>query len=230
MTGPTGVHDLPVGPAPDVAAAATVIVVAGGEPPSAAALAGLPVDAFVIAADSGIDSAQAIGLHVGLAVGDFDSATPDAADRVLVSGGLVERYPVAKDATDLEIALDAALARGPERIVVLGGAGGRFDHWLAVALLLASPLYASVRIQARWAGATVTVVRSAAVLDGRPGDVVTLLPVHGVARGIHTEGLEYPLRGEELPAGTTRGVSNVLLGTEATVSLTDGVLLAVQPR
>ncbi|MFI5953526.1 thiamine diphosphokinase [Cryptosporangium sp. NPDC051539] len=206
-----------------------VIVVAGGEPPVATALAGLPPGAFVVAADSGVDGAHGIGLRVDLAVGDFDSASAGAAGRVVDAGGRVEQYPTAKNATDLEIALDAALDRSPERIVVLGGAGGRFDHWLAVAFLLASPLYASVDLQARWAEATVTVVRRSAELTGQPGDVVTLLPVHGTAGGIRTEGLEYPLRDEDLPPGTTRGVSNVLLGTGATVSVRSGVLLAVQP-
>ncbi|MFB9318472.1 thiamine diphosphokinase [Cryptosporangium minutisporangium] len=205
-------------------------MVAGGEPPAASSLEGLPPDVFVVAADSGVDGAQAIGLRVGLAIGDFDSASPGAAERVEAAGGRVERHPPAKDATDLELALDAALVRRPDRIVVLGGAGGRFDHWLAVAFLLASPLYAGVEIQARWASATMTVVRGTAVLSGRPGDVVTLLPVHGPAAGIRTEGLEYPLRDEELAPGTTRGVSNVLSDTTARVSVRDGVLLAIQPR
>ncbi|SHN42189.1 thiamine diphosphokinase [Cryptosporangium aurantiacum] len=207
-----------------------MIVVAGGETPSAEFLKGLPTDAFVVAADSGVDGAHAIGLRVGLAIGDFDSASPGAAERVEAAGGRVERHPAAKDATDLELALDAALALRPARIVVLGGAGGRFDHWLAVAFLLASPLYAGVEVQARWASATVTVVRTEAVLTGEPGDVVTLLPVHGAAIGIRTEGLEYPLRDEDLPPGTTRGVSNVLSGTTARVALRDGVLLTIQPR
>ena len=207
-----------------------MIVVAGGEPPSAATLEGLPRDAFVVAADSGVDGAHAIGLRVGLAVGDFDSASPGAADRVIAEGGRVERHPAAKDATDLELALDAALARSPQRIVVLGGAGGRFDHWLAVAFLLASPLYAEVAIQARWAEATVTVVRSEETLTGTPGDILTLLPVHGAARGVRAEGVEWPLHDADLAPGTTRGVSNVLTGTTARVSTREGTLLAIQPH
>ncbi|GAA0243965.1 thiamine diphosphokinase [Cryptosporangium japonicum] len=205
-------------------------MVAGGEPPVASVVAGLPRGAFVVAADSGVDGAHAIGLRVDLAIGDFDSASADAADRVEAAGGRVERYPAAKDATDLELALDAALARKPSGIVVLGGAGGRFDHWLAVAFLLASPLYAGVAIQARWAEATVTVVRSSEVtLSGHPGDILTLLPVHGPARGVRAEGVEWPLHDEDLAPGTTRGVSNVLTRTTARVSAREGVLLAVQP-
>jgi thiamine pyrophosphokinase len=67
------------------------------------------------------------------------------------------------------------------------------------------------------------------VLHGAPGDLVSLVPVHGPATGVTTEGLRYPLRGEDLVPGSTRGVSNVLLGTEAVVRLETGVLLAVQP-
>jgi thiamine pyrophosphokinase len=53
--------------------------------------------------------------------------------------------------------------------------------------------------------------------------------VHGPALGVVTGGLLYPLAGEDLPPGTSRGVSNVLGADRATVSLTGGVLLAVQP-
>ncbi len=64
---------------------------------------------------------------------------------------------------------------------------------------------------------------------GARGDLVSLLPVHGAADGVTTAGLRYPLHDEPLPAGTTRGVSNVLLGTEGSVSLRAGTLLVVLP-
>ena len=57
----------------------------------------------------------------------------------------------------------------------------------------------------------------------------SLLPLGGPAVGVLTDGLRFPLRHETLPAGTTRGVSNEFLGTSATVSLDEGVLLAVVP-
>ena len=44
-----------------------------------------------------------------------------------------------------------------------------------------------------------------------------------------TTGLRYPLAGEDLPAGTTRGVSNEMAADRATVELQGGVLLAIQP-
>jgi len=66
-------------------------------------------------------------------------------------------------------------------------------------------------------------------LDGAIGSLVTLIPAGGPARGVTTAGLEYPLRGEDLPAGTSRGVSNVIAVAEPTVTLEHGALLVVQP-
>ncbi len=65
------------------------------------------------------------------------------------------------------------------------------------------------------------------MLAGRPGDLVSLLPLGGDATGIWTTGLAYPLRGETLPFGIPRGISNVLTQPTATVRLRSGLLLAV---
>jgi len=210
---------------------ATVVVVTGGEPLDPHLADDVPADALVIAADSGVDHALAIGRHVDIAVGDFDSVTATGLQRSVDGGARVDRHPAAKDRTDLEIALDEvlALAPRPERVVVLGGAGGRLDHLLANALLLAAPAYASLRIEARMGAARVHVVRDRVELTGRAGDLVTLLAVGGPACGVRTDGLVYPLHGEALEPGSTRGVSNVLIGSHATVTLEHGVLLAVLP-
>jgi len=206
----------------------TVFVVAGGEGNS-----GVPpgyVDAAaVIAADGGVDRALALGLRIDLAIGDFDSVSASGLAAAEAAGARIERHPVAKDATDLELALDAAVALAPARIVVIGSSGGRLDHLLGSLLLLADDRYASARVSARLGRSSVEVVRAAADLAGEPGELVSLLPVHGAAEHVTTEGLEYPLRGETLPPGTTRGVSNVFVGTEARVTVARGCLLAVQP-
>jgi thiamine pyrophosphokinase len=207
----------------------TILVIAGGDPVTIDELGPVPVGAFVIAADSGVDRAAALGLRVDLAVGDFDSVTPAALEAVTAAGATVERHPEAKDHTDLELALVAALARRPARVLVVGGHGGRLDHFLANALLLASPDYAELDIVARMGRTVMTVVRDEAQLTGSAGELVTLVPVHGAALGIVTRGLRYPLAGEDLLAGSTRGVSNVLDAPTATVSVREGVLLAVQP-
>jgi thiamine pyrophosphokinase len=216
----------PAGPVARVA-----VVVGGGGPPavSRADLGDLGADPLVIAADSGLEHALTLGLDVERVVGDMDSVDPAALAAAGARGVAVDRHPAAKDATDLDLALDAALAESPARVVVVTGAGDRLDHALAVALAVSAPGRGPVPAEA-WVGpARLWVVRDEAVLEGRPGDLVSLLPVHGPARGVTTDGLLYPLRDEDLAAGTSRGVSNEWVKAEAAVRVRGGILVAVAP-
>jgi thiamine pyrophosphokinase len=206
----------------------TIVVVAGGHP-LGEAVHSFPAGAMVIAADGGVDRALALGLHVDLAIGDFDSVSAAGLTTAEAGGARVERHPIAKDATDLELALDAAMALGPARIVVVGSGGGRLDHLLGSVLLLADERYAATEIDAYLGDACVSVIRGSRTLAGTLGDLLTLLPVHGAAEGVTTEGLEFPLRAETLPPGTSRGVSNVFSASEARITVDRGCLLAVRP-
>jgi len=211
--------------------ASTCVLVTGGDPIDRGVLDHLPTDALVIGVDSGVAHAAALGLHVDLAVGDFDSLTPEALAEAQAAGARVERHPRAKDATDLELGLAAAVATGADRVVVIGGHGGRLDHFLANALLLAAPPFADLVVEARMGEAWVTVARPGRIttVTGFVGDVVSLLPVGGPATGVTTTGLAYPLTGGVLAPGTTRGVSNELTGPAAAVTLESGTLLVVKP-
>lgn len=210
-------------------AGTVAIVFAGGDRPVAGDLPTPARGDLVIAADSGLEHARALGVPVDLVVGDLDSVDPAALAAAVADGAVVERHPAAKDATDLELALDAAVDRGATAVLVVGVGGGRLDHFLGNVLLLASPRYAHVRVDARIGDAFVTVVHERGELTGSPGGLCSLLPLGGPAIGVLTDGLRFPLRREMLPPGTTRGVSNEFLETHATVSLDDGVLLAVVP-
>jgi thiamine pyrophosphokinase len=206
------------------------LVFTGGDRPLGNAVEDLGA-ALVIAADSGVEHALALGFRVDLVVGDLDSADPVAVETAAAAGAAIERHPTDKDATDLELAL-AAVTRvgGGKDVVVVGGTGGRLDHFLANALVLASPRFAELRIRARMGTADIAVIRDAAELRGDPGDLCSLLPLGGPATGIRTDGLRFPLAHETLLPGSTRGVSNELLEPIARVSLDEGVLLAVLPH
>lgn len=211
---------------------ATVVVVTGGdEAGPAERTVAIPDGTVVVAADSGVARARALGLRISVVVGDLDSVTGSELDAVRAGGGTVERHPRAKDETDLELALGAALTFAPHRVLVLGGRGGRVDHFLANVLALVTPALAAIEVEARMGPATLTVIRPRhpGELHGAPGEIVSLLPIHGPAVGVATTGLVFPLAGETLTAGSTRGVSNELAAATATVALSAGALVAAQP-
>ncbi len=207
------------------------VVVTGGDPIDPALLRLVPPGACTIGVDSGIGHALDLGLVVDVAVGDFDSVAPEDLAAAEDAGATIERHPAAKEATDLELGLHAAMARGARRVVVLGGHGGRLDHLLANALLLAAAPFAAVEVEAHMGTASVTVARPGRVTPvlAPVGALVSLLPVGGPATDVTTAGLAYPLRREALAPGTTRGVSNVVAGPAATVTLGGGTILVVVP-
>lgn len=204
----------------------TIVVFAAG---AEASPADVPEGALVVAADAGAEAALALGLHVDLAVGDFDSIAADALAALEAAGTRVERHPAAKDASDLELALAAALRLGARRVVVLGDSGGRLDHALGTLLLLAAETWAGVELDAVLGGARVHVIRGERTLAGEPGETLSLFALHGPATGVTASGLRYPLRGETLAPGTSLGLSNEFEAAEARVAVESGVLLAVRP-
>lgn len=180
-----------------------------------------------IAADGGARQFLQAGILPHIAIGDFDSLPALMLEQLEAQGVRIERHPVHKDETDLELALLHALARGARRIVVLAALGGRPDQHLANLQLLTHPALATIDVRMLHRDWEVFAINHAATIEGQPGQTVSLLPMTEAVEGIVTQGLYYPLRDEALRLGPARGVSNVLTERRATVTIRSGILLAM---
>jgi len=210
----------------------TAVVFIGGDPPHSGVVAHLPADRWVVAADSGLDHADALGVAVDLVVGDLDSVSEAGLARAVAASVSVERFPTDKDFTDTELALRAALRHGASHVVVVSCVGERLDHSFSALSLLADPSLAGVTVEAWWGAAHVDALRGPAsrVIAGRVGETVSLLPIDGPARGVVASGVQYPLHHETLSATAGRGVSNVFTETELHLSIDSGALLVIRPE
>ena len=182
---------------------------------------------LIIVADGGSDHVRRWGIEPHVVIGDLDSVAPEA----VMGTARVERHPREKDQTDTELALARAIASGADEIVLVGALGGpRIDHALANALLLAGIDRASARVRIVHGPMSMRLVRGGErlVLGGKEGELVSLLAIAGDARGVRTEGLRYPLDGETLRLGSSRGVSNEVSAAGAAVSVAEGALLVVE--
>jgi len=208
-----------------------VVVVASGETADADA-AWLEDADLVIAADGGAAWLASLGRAPDRIVGDVDSIDPAAVERLAAEGTEIERHPRGKDASDTELALEAARRAGATSIVLLGWFGGeRLDHEIANLLLLADAALADLDVRALRGPMTARAVhggRGSFVIGGAAGDLVSLFPLGGDAVGVSTEGLHWALELATLAFGRSRGLSNVVDRAPASISLESGVLLVIQ--
>ena len=122
-------------------------------------------------------------------------------------------------------------------LIMVGALGGpRVDHALVNVGLLAMPGLTGRSATIVDERARIRLIRApgldgAAVerrLAGRPGDLVSLLPLGDGVEGVTTDGLLYALADEPLPSGRARGLSNVRVSAEARVVVRRGLLLVVE--
>ncbi|HUQ40995.1 MAG TPA: thiamine diphosphokinase [Candidatus Limnocylindrales bacterium] len=186
---------------------------------------------LVIAADGGALALAEWGIVPHFIVGDLDSLGASRASEIEAQGATVISFPVAKDRSDLELALRHALDAGADEVVLLGILGGaRVDHALVNAMLLADPEYRARGVRATYGATQLRALHGGESMDlmGAAGDTVTLLPVAGDARGVRTHGLRYPLDGGSLPFGRSLGLSNEIASVPARVSIQSGVMLVIE--
>lgn len=203
----------------------TILVFAGGDRLEPDLAEELPVADLVMAADSGYDAAVSLGFAVDVLVGDLDSITTEPIPGHVV----VERHPVDKDQTDLDLALELAMRDEPSRVVVVGGTGGRLDHELATASLICDERWSEVDMDWVSSRGRAHVIRRRRIVHGDVGATVTLLAVGGAVTGLTTRGLRWELEQATFQPGSTWGVSNVMQTPIADIKVGSGCLLVVFP-
>lgn len=190
--------------------------------------AGLAAQAdYIIAVDGGLVKALRHGIRPDLVIGDLDSLGRKGRAELDKHGIEVVTHPSEKDQTDLELALDRAIALKPKRLVLFGVLGARLDQSLVNIFLLEKAARAGIAAEIVAGRERVYLVRDRLELEAEPGDRVSLLPLTEVARGVRTSGLRYPLNDEDLHRYSSRGISNEVIASPARVELREGLLLVV---
>ncbi len=208
---------------------AKAFVFANGEPDFPNALSELidKSDA-VICADGGTLHAASLALLPTIIIGDMDSTPEPLLKTYEQQGTEIRKFPRDKDASDLELSLQAAVQLAADEIVCICALGGRQDHALANILLFAK--YATDRskivlLGRSWRAQFVTPTHAASFI-GESGDTLSLIPISNTVTGVTVDGAKWPLNNATLHWGSSRTISNVFLETAVTINLHDGLLLA----
>ncbi len=215
-----------------------IIIFANGDLPNLEKARSLiKPDDFILCADGGTRHALALGLNPNLIIGDMDSlpSTFNLKPETFI------RFPADKNETDLELAINHALTLKPEQILILAALGGRMDQTLANIALLSNLQLATLRhgerkpnrqgdafnIKLTDSVEEIFFCRDQAKVEGRSGDIVSLIPWQGEVTGVFTENLRWHLHHETLYPDKTRGISNEMTADIATIQIRSGLLLII---
>lgn len=180
----------------------------------------------IVCADKGVEMAEKLSIVPDLVVGDFDSVPSGTAERLAEKNVPLVRYPVRKDLTDTELAMDFCIEEKSEMIVLFGALGSRLDHMIASLHTLSRAHTA--RIPAR----LVDPVNDVRLLSGRNdfdlpvGTTVSFIAYAGEASGVVLEGFEYSASDahfDRFHGGW--GVSNVTALPHQHIEVENGLLM-----
>ena len=214
-----------------------IVIFANGDLPDLdAARALLQADDYLIAADGGANHLLKMGILPEIVIGDLDSLSEDTLFDLTSAEVEIQQYSEDKDETDIELALRYAVELRPSSILIVGALGGRLDQTLANLSILTDPMLPKIDLRLDDGVEEAFYLRTSAgngeqvEIQGRSGDILSLIPWHTPVEGVLTEGLKWPLYSETLYPDKSRGVSNVMLAESASIKIEKGLLLVVHRR
>lgn len=180
----------------------------------------------VIAADAGYRNATLMGVHINILIGDFDSLgmIPDDVDEVM-------QLPAEKDLTDTQVAVETAIERGADEIIIVGSTSGRFDHALSTLAILEKyhekhlPIYiVNGQNRVRY------IKNSGFIVIRSQYKYFSIIAADAKVKGVSIEGAKYPLINKTLTRDHQFAVSNEIEKNAALINVKKGGIFIIESR
>lgn len=185
-----------------------------------------------IGADRGALTLLQNNISPDYALGDFDSITNREEMIIKQESKSFSKFPIEKNETDIEIAIEQALELKCDNIYFFGVTGGRLDHGLVNIQMLYRLMKkkctgiiidCSNRIRIYEPG-------SYLVQEEKGFANISFVPFTEHVKALSLYGFYYPLENYNLDWGSTRCISNKLLLNNGTFSFKEGILLLIKSR
>ena len=177
----------------------------------------------IFCADGGLKYALELGIIPEEIWGDFDSLDNVLVDRAESLGSKLVEFNKRKDFTDGELILSELSKRNYDKIIVLGGLGGRTDHLLTNLNLLFkfnNVFYIDEH-------ETIFKVDHKTEIKNKTGKTISFIPLSDTVEEITLTGFEYPLNKYTVHRGESICTSNIIRSKNAIVEFKSGKLLAI---
>lgn len=181
---------------------------------------------LVISADAGYRNATLMGVHTNILIGDLDSLghVPDDVDEVI-------KLPSEKDDTDTQIAVDTAIQRGADEIVIVGSTSGRLDHALSTLAILEKYWGQQISIYIVNGQNRVRYIKNSGFIVVRSRyKYFSLIAADEKVKGVSIEGAKYPLKGKTILRNCQFAVSNEIVKNAALITVKKGGVYIIESR
>lgn len=177
----------------------------------------------IFCADGGLKYALDLNIFPLEVWGDFDSIDGSLLEKAKKNGSKIVSFDKRKDFTDGELIISEISKRNFEKIVVLGGLGGRTDHLLTNLNLL----FKFENVFFVDEKETIFKVDYHTEIKNEKGKTISFIPMSDTVEGLTLKGFEYPANNFTVKRGDSLCTSNVVKDNTATVNFNVGKLIGI---
>ncbi len=204
----------------------TALIIGNGEETEKNIIENINSD-YVICADGGLEKAKKYGIAPDLIIGDFDSVNLSVLKQYEMLNIPIEKFPSEKDSTDMELAVEFAISKGYNHIVLTGATGCRLDHTLGNIMLMERCFKIGVFITIIDNHNEMKIIsdNTNLILDYKEGCYISIIPVTEFISGLSLEGFKYNLSNVNIQRGSTLCISNQIKSSKGKITLNKGTAI-----
>lgn len=185
---------------------------------------------LILVSDGGYKTAKKMGLKIDALLGDFDSITIKELKEAELEGIKILSFPVNKDKTDGEIAVDYAISEGSSEIVILGSFKEELDHALGNLFLIFKINKQGIISKLITKLYEIEIINSKKEYIGKEGHELSLIPITEIVEDLSIEGTKFNLSKTKIEIGQTLTLRNIITDKKAKVYFNRGKLLSIINR
>lgn len=177
----------------------------------------------IYCADGGANLLEKLGIFPREIWGDLDSVSEEILQKYEEVGVGIKRFPKEKDFTDGELVLQYVTEKEYDKIVIIGGLGGRKDHELTNLNLI----FKFKKLSFITEQEEIFEIEKDKVILFQKGKTISFVPFSEKVEGLTLKGVKYPLDKYTLHRGDSICMSNIIEEDRCEISFEKGKLLGI---
>ncbi|MGL4998736.1 MAG: thiamine diphosphokinase [Cetobacterium sp.] len=172
-------------------------------------------------ADGGAKKALELGYIPNEVWGDFDSLDLESIELLKFKNVTLKKFNKDKDFTDGELLIAYVSSLNYDKIIIIGGFGGRIDHTLInINLIFKYKNLIFINDTEE-----LFLVSNKFNFKNNKNKIVSLIPFSDKVENLTLDGFLYPLNNHTLNRGDSTCLSNIIIENDAYISYSNGKLL-----